>query len=61
MARISQKKQIEKLTKACKGAAVLCDALALLRIEKVAPPEAADAIHNHLEILGPMLDEALGR
>jgi len=51
--------EIELLRAGCDGALVLCNALASMELETHLPPEVAVAIHDHLEILGPLLEGAL--
>ena len=51
--------EIELLRAGCDGALVLCTALASMELETHLPPEVAAAIHDHLEIVGPLLEAAL--
>ena len=50
--------EIELLRAGCDGALVLCNALASMELETHLPPEVAGAIHDHLEIVGPLLEAA---
>ena len=52
-------REIELLRAGCDGALVLCNALAEMKLETHLPPEVAAAIHDHLEIVGPLLEAAL--
>jgi len=51
--------EIIVLRAGCDGALVLCNALAEMKLEAHLPPEVAVAIHDHLEIVGPLLEAAL--